>query len=242
MNIEVLKTRFSESYLALRNNPIIALVLLCSILGFVQTCRFGGASLDYYFVKNLVDNWEDNIDSKTQDDYLRANKAIASAQSAHPTHPLYRDLQGQLLEWGALAGFEDEHKALDSAKSYYLNAIKLRPTWPVSYASLSVIKWRLGEFDDELALYLSNADKFGPLKAEVHILFVELGLALYSVNHPFYVHLQPSMKRRLSFALQNAQSRTRALESINSLGQKNTACRWMKDFDPYVHKKVLKCQ
>ena len=241
MNTVLFRAKANEIVKTARSNPFVILLLLISIVGFFQSARFGGASLDYYFVKNSVDDWQSNIETKTQNDYLRANSAIADAQRSHPTHPLYRDLQGQLLEWGALAGFVDPNKALNEAKGYYLNAIKLRPTWPVSYASLAVLKWRLGEFDDELAGYLDKANSYGPLKAEVHVLFVELGLSLYSVNHPFFIELQPHMKQRLSYAMRNAQSRTRALASIKELGQVKTACRWMRSYDPYTYKSLLRC-
>ena len=230
-----------HNILRLVKSPLsLFLLVICSI-GFFQTARFGAASLDYYLVKNIIDDWQNTLNNTDKADYARANKAIAEAQTSHPSHPLYRDLQGQLLEWAAIKKFSDPQGALIEAKNYYLNAIKLRPAWPVSYASLTFIKWRLGEFDDEMKFYLEQANKFGPLKSEVHVLYVELGLALYAANHPFYLNLQPQIKQRISYGMRNNQSRERVLASIRSLNQYDTACRWMKSFDPYVHKQMLGC-
>jgi hypothetical protein len=145
------------------------------------------------------------------------------------------------LEWGALAGFIEYEESLKNAKQYYINAIKLRPTWPVSYASLSMIKWRLNELDDELLTFVNKADQYGPLKAEVHVFIVEFSLALYSNNHPFYVNVRPLVKDRMRKGLRNKQSRLRILEAINKLNELETACRWMKEEDNYVYKIILNC-
>jgi hypothetical protein len=231
INIKYLKTNFIGS-----------LLLLLSVVGVYQSIRFGIASLDYYSVKNTLDTWREDLTGSNNTEYLKVTDSIRSAQALHPTNPLYRDLQGQILEWGALANYIEYEAALKKAKNYYLNAIKLRPTWPVSYASLALIKWRLGEFDSEMMSYINNSLKFGPMKAEVHILVVELGLSLYASNHLYYKELRPFVRERMSYGLRNYQSRHRIKSSIESLGQQKTSCRWMKNFDPFVYKQILECE
>lgn len=236
-NINIL----NDNLKTLIKRPVLLLLTLIAILGVLQTARFGAASLDYYLVKNILDNWQDDLASSSAQEHQRASIAIADAQRSHPTHPLYRDLQGQVLEWAALAGFGEYEKSLQDAKQYYINAILLRPTWPVTYASLAMIKWRQNELDDELLMLINKADEYGPLKAEIHVFIVEFSLSLYSNNHPFYVNVRPLVKDRMRKGLRNKQSRLRILEAIRNFNELETACRWMKEEDNYVYKTILNC-
>jgi hypothetical protein len=213
-----------------------------SLAGAYQSIKFGAANLDYYLVKNTINSWQSEISKEDKSSFLKASKAISNAQYSHPTHPLYRDLQGELLEWGVDVGFLDKESSLNRAKNYYLNAIKLRPTWPVSYAALATIKWRLNQFDQELLEYLNKASRLGPFKAEVHVLFVELGLSLYSANHPFFIQISSDVRKRVGLGLRNHQSRKRVQRAIIATEQQKTVCRWMKREDPLVFETKLNCE
>lgn len=214
---------------------------LIALLGLFNTLQFGLASLNFYGVQNAVSNWQENPTSKTQVSYTNAKSSISHARTRHPSHPLYFDLSAEIYEWGAIAGYEDRLIALQASKKLYLKATRMRPTWPVSYASLAMNKWRSNEFDQELINYLALASQYGPKKAEVNILFVEMGLALYQSNHPFYAQLRPKLKQRISQGVRNAQSRERVLNAIERYKARRTVCRWMSTSDSYVSEEILKC-
>jgi hypothetical protein len=213
--------------------PIIhkAIVFFClfiSFWGVVSAYQYGAASLDFYRVNNILTQWKSQGEPQSEAQYLLAKNGIMNALNKHPNHPLYVDVLGQVYEWGALSSYEKSKKALSLAKQNYLHATQLRPAWPVTWASLAMIKWRLQEFDDELLEFLANASKFGPFKPEVHILYSQLGLALYKNNHPLIISIRPEFERHLVLGLRNPASRQIVINTINNSGLKKQVCRWLK--------------
>lgn len=212
-----------------------------ALLGFYNAASYGLASLNFYSVQNTLSAWQMNKQPQTEARYDKAKKAVASARKKHIAHPLYTDLSAQIYEWGAIGGHENNEVGLEVSKRFYMKAAKMRPTWPVTYASLAMNKWRSNEFDAELLKYLTLADKYGPKKAEVNIVFVEMGLALYQSNHPFYAELRPYLKQRISQGIRNYQSQARVLAAIERYDAKRSVCRWMRETDAFVSDTVLKC-
>jgi hypothetical protein len=76
--------------------------------------------------------------------------------------------------------------------------------------------------------FLTQANQFGPLKPEVHILFSELGLALYNSNHPFLLKVRPLFYHHLALGLRNPSSRPVILKSIENSGLGKRVCRWLR--------------
>lgn len=239
MQKEKLKTILHTEFT--RDRTLAIFVLVIAFLGFWNAFRFGSAALDYYFVRNAIELWQNDANMQTNEEYLAAKNAIIEAGSWHASHALYADLSGQLAEWGVVAGYESKD-ALISAKADYLRAARLRPSWPVTWASLAVVKWRLQEFDDEMLKYLNMADKLGQQKPEVHVLFSELGLALYQSNHPFYIEIREQTQDRLVRGLRNPQSRERIKQAIVQHDAKEFACIWSAQRDEYVYTHTLACE
>jgi hypothetical protein len=127
------------------------------------------------------------------------------------------------------------------AKQYYLQATQLRPSWAVTWASLVMVKWRLQEFDQEMLGFLANADKFGPFKPEVHILYSQLGLALYKNNNRLLIIIRPVFERHLALGMRNRKSRQTVINTINNNGLNRQVCRWLR-FEPKSTTSPLKCK
>ncbi|WNC69635.1 hypothetical protein RI845_05665 [Thalassotalea nanhaiensis] len=110
--------------------------------------------------------------------YQNALKSIDKAIALHRL-PQYIESKAQLLEWGVRLGIESNKvKTLHQANALYLQSVRLRPTWPTTWAALALNKWHLQEFDQEMITYLLNAHKFGKNKPEVKQLWQQLGYAL----------------------------------------------------------------
>lgn len=223
------------------NRWLVLILLLITTIGLYNAIRFGAAALDYYFVRNAIELWQKDANQQTSEKYNAAKEAINSAEFKHSSHPLYADLSGQLAEWGVIAGYESED-ALLNAKADYLRATQLRPSWPVTWGSLALIKWRLQEFDDEMLKYLNMADQMGGQKPEVHVLFSELGTALYQANHPFYVNIREQTQQRLIDGLRNRESRARVIQAIEKNNAMELACIWSSRIDEKVNQEILKCK
>lgn len=201
-------------------------ILFIALVGFLNAFRFGAASLDYYTVRNYLELWTSEGGAQTQENYNTAKSAINTATILHHSHPHYIELSAQITEWGHVSGFEPD-MSLQQAENTYLAATKIRPLWPVTWANLAMLKWRKQEFDDEMLKYLNNADKLGPQKAEVHLLFAQLGLSLYQANQPFYTRIKESVQSRIFKGLRASQVSTKLVSFIKQSGHKKTVCRWL---------------
>jgi hypothetical protein len=223
-----------------RKHAMLCLLVFIAVFGMWNALRFGAASLDYYYVQNTIEKWQLSGEKQQKTDYISAKESINKAEALHFTHPLYADLSGQIVEWGVVAGYA-ELDYLSQAKTDYLRATSLRPAWPVTWASLAMIKWRLNEFDDEMLNYIVKADELGSQKPEVHAFFAEIGLALYQANHSFYRNIRMQTQARVVLGLRNPDSRPRVEAAIERHQAKRIACIWAKQRDPFVADTILKC-
>lgn len=215
-------------------------ILFVAGVGFFNAFRFGGASLDYYLVRNAIDAWQVSARIQTKEEFNQAKSAIQTANILHRSNPLYIDLSGQIKEWGAVSGF-DEKDGLKLAKANYLQATKIRPLWPVTWANLAMVKWRLQEFDEEMLGYLTKANELGPQTIEVHILFSRIGISLYAANNPMYTDIRDIVHKRLGLGLRNSLSRAPIVSFIESTESVSVVCRWMSEKDKYTAQKQLSC-
>jgi hypothetical protein len=240
----IMRTNFAPTHLLkewfTKERAFCLLVMAICIFGFFNAFRFAAASLDYYTVRNILANWK-NDNQVTQEQFIRARETIDNAMFWHSSHPLYRDLSGEVQEWGVLQAHLSQESLL-AVKDDYIQATKMRPSWPVTWASLAIVKWRLQEFDEEMLTYLNAADKLGDRTPEVHVLFSQLGLALYQANHPFYRNIAAQTPERVIFGLRHTRSRGQVLAAIKQHDAFDTACNWSRADDSDVYEKILRCE
>ena len=216
-------------------------ILFIAFIGIVNAFRFGGASLDYYSVKNSISLWINKGTAQSQTSYESAKASISTANVLHHSNPLYLELDAQIKEWGVLSGFEAD-MGLQAAQASYLLASKSRPLWPVTWANLAMLKWRKQEFDDEMLSYLNKAHTLGLQKAEVHILFTQLGLSLYQANHPFYRSIREQTQTHIKKGIRANPSRNQIVAFIKDNGHHRTVCRWLDVNDDAFAISMLGCQ
>jgi hypothetical protein len=222
---------------------VLMIILLSSmaVLGLLSSINFGLASLNYYHVRNTVDEWRTDPSQRSEEQYLVVKKTAIAAAQYQQNNALYQDLLAQVIEWGAIFSYEEQALGLVAAKAHYLRASELRPYWPVTWASLMMIKWRQQQLDDELLLYLQMAAKLGPQKPEVHVVIIEFGLALYQANHPFLLQFRPEFYRRLALGLKNPQSQGQVIHLLEQYQATKLACRWLKDEPRHLKKLIPGC-
>jgi hypothetical protein len=220
---------------------MLALLSSMAVLGLLSSVNLGLASLHYYHVRNTVDAWRVDPSQRSEQQYLVAKQTALVATQSQQNNALYQDLLAQVIEWGAVFSYEEQELGLNAAKAHYLRASELRPYWPVTWASLVMVKWRQQQLDDELLLYLQTAANLGPQKPEVHTVIVEFGLALYRANHPFLLHIRPEFYRRLALGLKNPQSRQQIIHLIQQYQATNLVCRWLKDEPRHLKQLIPGC-
>lgn len=228
-------------------NKTVTMVIAFILLIFCwQALKMGKANLDFYSAHQLTEFWQDN-NLEDANQYTHALQAIVSANTAHPENPRYMVMQGLVYEWGTIAGFyeDEQHKRelLTQAKAYYLSAVKLRPTWPVTWATLAILKWRLGEIDQQLIDYLQQADKYGPYVQEVHQTWLEVGFYLYQNKSQYSVQVIKGLRMHMKQMLRqpNSTFAHSAVAIIKRHKAERVACRWLSsyDFDTEKQKNML---
>jgi polysaccharide biosynthesis protein VpsP len=67
------------------------------------------------------------------------------------------------------------------ALAYYRESVKLRPTWPYGWVDLALVKYRLGEIDDEFYNALNTSAELGPWEPGVQKVIIDIGLHGWSL-------------------------------------------------------------
>ena len=212
----------------------VILIFLCW-----PSAKMGLANLSFYTAHQLTERWR--LAGKIQDtqSFEKALLAIQKANQLHPHNPYYLITQALVYEWGAVENVPNSDKDyLDQARAYYLEAIKKRPSWPVTWATLAILKWRLGEFDQQMIDYLLQADKFGPNKPEVHKAWLEIGLYLYQQKSPLTPQVIAGLRRHLKLMLQEHRSRAKAIKTIERHKAQKISCRWIRSYPLKQHTTV----
>ncbi len=218
---------------------MVTLVLFSFINASFNQLR---AALHYYKANNLLTQWRESEKINRQGDYILAKETAEKAVELSNNNPLYLDVLADIYQWGLYQKLEsDPVNVTKMAMQLYKLSIQNRPSWPVTWANMAVLKWRNGEFDEDFKFYLSQADKFGKSQPEVHLLFTELGLAAYQARHPLYTQYKQTIKHRIYNAILSPQSRDKALSLIKKYEQRRITCRWLtKKNNGYVLR-LAKC-
>lgn len=214
-----------------RHKTLIASVSLSALLVYAICIAFNqmSAAMHYYKAKNRLDNWVAQGKVTNEAAYQEGKSAAESAVSLSNTNPLYLDILADVYQWGLYQQLEpDSADVTKRAQALYHKSLQYRPGWPVTWANLALLKWRMKELDNEFRFYLERADTLGISQPEVHLLFTELGFATYQARHPLYTEYQAKIKHRLYQALLTPQSREKAIALIEKYEMKKTACRWLQ--------------
>ncbi len=131
----------------------------------------GVASLHYFQAAFALERWQQDKPDAAQ--YQHAAAAIAAAAELQPGNPHYLLMRAKINEWGWHTGYLNTD-ALAKNESLYLQAIALRPDWPVAYADygyyLGFTQFRLTEAWTQMQLAL----RYGAYLPQVHQKFLSL--------------------------------------------------------------------
>jgi len=225
---------------------IMSLLLFCLAW---QSMKMGIANLSFYAANHYVETWLDHKNLTDAVEYQQALRSINDANGSHPDNSHYLITQGLVYEWAGTGNLfsDDEEKTrhLLKAKTYYLDAVKLRPTWPVTWATLAILKWRLGEIDQQLIDYLFQADKFGQHTPEVNQAWLEVGFYLYQNKSTFTAKIVKGLRKHLEIIFNDSRpdSRTMAIDIIKRHQAERLACSWLYNNEKFItHYKSKICK
>ena len=163
---------------------ILALLLIPVLLYLIFVAgKWGLADVYSRPAINQLTAWQRGDRKLSDQDWERYAAELQKALRLDPDNP-------DILEWLGVAvegpfirfapnypfAYNQRHAAAD----YYRKSIRLRPTWPYTWAYLALVKYRLDEIDSEFYNALHMAVHYGPGQAGIQSDVSELGMLLWS--------------------------------------------------------------
>jgi len=121
------------------------------------------------------------------DELAAARASLRQALRFEPSNPLFVEQRARIDEMEALAmrgivmprGDPPARAGLLDSLRGWREAARMRPGSPYAWASIALIKLRLGELDAEFTGALERAARFGPWEPAVQIAIADAGLAAW---------------------------------------------------------------
>jgi tetratricopeptide (TPR) repeat protein len=165
--------------------------------------------------------------------WLAVRDDLARAVQLEPRDP--RALEGLgVLHAGRDAPVGNDRSGFqEQARDYLRRAAATRPTSPYTWANLAVVKYRLGETDEEFRNALRQAVNYGPWEWEVQAIVADVGLAMLP-------ELAPAERSMVEAMVMNGMKRNPAemLRIAQRRGSLSLACgmldREAKGIDPQL--------
>lgn len=210
------------------------LVIPCLILiGLIITAGFRGlADVNVQSARRSLVLWESDVNALNNKEWTIAYDSVSKAVSQDPLNPELLTIMANVQEWKIYLDKDDEENNyyLSLALKNYRKAAELRPAWPYSWSQISLVKYRMGEIDQELQQAIENATKTGPWEPGVQQIIAEVGLGVW---------------RELDFAMRKiiVQNIDRGitmqpilmLNILKKYGQLKMVC-YQKEKDPVIKK------
>jgi len=159
------------------------LIIPCLILiGLIMTAGFRGlADVNVQSTRRSLVLWESDVNTLNNTEWTIAYDSVSKAVSQDPLNPELLTLMANVQEWKIYLDKDDEENNhyLSLALKNYRKAAELRPAWPYSWSQISLVKYRMGEIDQELQQAIENATKTGPWEPGVQQIIAEVGLSVW---------------------------------------------------------------
>ena len=127
----------------------------------------------------VLEKWRSGSKTLNGDDWDKLRADLSYALKHDPDNPDIHEYLALAIE-GRYAYIAPKNKeAMPSrreAYTHYKKAIALRPPGPFAWVNLALVKYRLGETDDEFYHALHKADELGPWEPSVQRVIVDIGL------------------------------------------------------------------
>jgi len=159
------------------------LIIPCLILiGLIITAGFRGlADINVQSVRRSLMSWESDVNTLNQTEWTNAYDDVSKAVSQDPLNPDLLTLMAKVQEWKVYLDKDDDENNhyLSLALKNYRKAAELRPAWPYAWSQISLVKYRMGEIDQELQQAIENATNTGPWEPGVQQIIAEVGLGVW---------------------------------------------------------------
>lgn len=160
----------------LRRRLAIVVLLATLFTGLWQVGKAGIASLYYFPAAYALEQWQRATTKPEAEALQSAQHHIGAALSLQPQNPHYQLVAAKINEWAWYSGMLST-TAVSQNEQIYLQAIALRPQWPVAYADygyfLATVQQRLADAWQQFAL----AERYGAYLPDVHRKILQVAFA-----------------------------------------------------------------
>ena len=159
---------------------LIALLLIPCLLYLAWMAGSRGLA-DVYSrpVINEIRDWQEGKRTLALKDWGRLQADLGKALALDPNNPDTNHFMAIALE-GQYAELPPEAVKAGSARraalDFYRKAVRLRPVWPYTWIDLALVKYRLGELDEEFYTAWHRGVELGPWEPGVQRVAAEIGL------------------------------------------------------------------
>ena len=126
-----------------------------------------------------LEKWRSEKITLSDDDWDELRTNLSYALEHDPDNPNIHEYLALAIEGRYAYIAPENEEAMPSrreAYTHYKKAILIRPTWPYAWVNLALVKYRLGETDDEFYHALHKADELGSWEPGVQRVIVDVGL------------------------------------------------------------------
>ena len=136
---------------------------------------------DWLFSRSMhsISEWSAQSVKPDFESWLEVRRDLTRAVQFEPDDPRVLESLGVLHAGREAPVGNDRSGFQEQARDYLRRAAAARPTSPYTWASLAMVKYRLGETDEEFRNALRQAAAYGPWEWEVQAVIVDIGLAVF---------------------------------------------------------------
>ena len=189
----------------------------------------------------ILEKWRSEKITLNDDDWDKLRADLSYALKHDSDNPDIHEYLALAIE-GRYADIAPENnQAMPSrreAYAHYKKSISVRPSWPYAWVNLALVKYRLGETDDEFYHALHKADELGAWEPGVQRVIVDIGLH-------YWKSLSRNEKKFVLNIIEKSLSHTIRKHSISVLdlskryGKLELVCLIHEDID-YVNEYCVK--
>jgi polysaccharide biosynthesis protein VpsP len=216
---------------SIRNNSFsrtIALLVIPVLLSLIYVAtNWGMADFHYRPAMNQLRNWSQGKVELENKDWNKLRVSLSKALELEPNNPEIHEVLALAIEgrFSNMAPKDAEANVYRRlALEHYRKSVLLRPTWPYAWNKLTVVKYRLGQIDDEFYEALHNAERLGPWEPVIQRMVLEVGLINWLV---FSKPERTFVLQTISHALEKDPQR--ALEIVKKHNLLDIICLLHKD-------------
>jgi len=161
-----------------RKTVVFAVLLALCLPVFYFSFRFAMADIAAYSVIYAIEDMDKGKAQMSLDDIESAERKVDSALGWWPNNAEYVELKARLELYRAIIGYGTPVflSSIQNALALHEEAILLRPHWPYSWASRSLVKAYSGELDAAYFEGFKKASQLGPWELSVNLSLLEAGL------------------------------------------------------------------